>query len=409
LDGYQYLNGKLKFFPTSEGYVNAYEGSGIMQQGSYLFNYVFSYSDHLGNIRLNYAKDPKTQTLKILEQNHYYPFGLKHENYSSERRIFVKDDLLVEAQQAVTMKIIGGGGGGEIVYGENKYKYNGKELQDELGLNWYDFGNRNYDASIGRFHNTDRFSEKYHSLTTYGYAGNNPILFNDIQGDSIGVGIELFNKFRNEVNNRKNSISNDRSSRINKALAKGKTDKALSLQARFARKDAQSGSDISILDSTLQELSSLESSSQVYNLYENSSSVPTTADGITTYDTGNDAVNISSKGGFSMGVFAHELKHAYQFETGALSFAGTGSSGGVLYDINDEYQAFQRGAFFGGLSLSQTEINAAYPNRQISNLNINTPNGLTTYGQQLKIKTFTNASRGTAQQNFYIYWKNDKK
>jgi RHS repeat-associated protein len=26
-----------------------------------------------------------------------------------------------------------------------KYKYNGKEYQDELGLNFYDYGARNYD------------------------------------------------------------------------------------------------------------------------------------------------------------------------------------------------------------------------------------------------------------------------
>ncbi|MEG0696503.1 MAG: RHS repeat-associated core domain-containing protein [Algoriella sp.] len=36
-----------------------------------------------------------------------------------------------------------------------EYKYNGKELQDELNLNLYDYGARNYDPAIGRFFNLD--------------------------------------------------------------------------------------------------------------------------------------------------------------------------------------------------------------------------------------------------------------
>jgi RHS repeat-associated protein len=170
LSGFQYKNEVLLFFPTAEGYA---DNTVLNENNNY--SYVYNYSDHLGNIWLNYAKDPKTQTLKILEQNHYYPFGLKHENYSSERRIFVKDDLLVEAQQAVTMKIIGGGGGGVIVYGENKYKYNGKELQDELGLNWYDFGNRLYDPADGRWWQPDEKAEFYVSSCPYCYTLNNPV------------------------------------------------------------------------------------------------------------------------------------------------------------------------------------------------------------------------------------------
>lgn len=68
-----------------------------------------------------------------------------------------------------------------------KYKYNGKELQDELGLNVYDYGNRNYDAALGRFMNMDRFSEKYVDTSPYHYTKNNPVFYVDIKGDSLAV------------------------------------------------------------------------------------------------------------------------------------------------------------------------------------------------------------------------------
>ena len=40
-----------------------------------------------------------------------------------------------------------------------KYKYNGKELQDELGLNMYDYGWRNYMPDIGRWGNINPLAE----------------------------------------------------------------------------------------------------------------------------------------------------------------------------------------------------------------------------------------------------------
>ena len=44
-----------------------------------------------------------------------------------------------------------------------------------------------YDAALGRFMKTDRFSEKYVSLSPYQYGANNPVNNMDVNGDSITV------------------------------------------------------------------------------------------------------------------------------------------------------------------------------------------------------------------------------
>ena len=66
-----------------------------------------------------------------------------------------------------------------------KYRYNSKEFQDELSLNLYDYGARNYDPALGRWMNIDPLADNIHNFdySPYNYVKNNPIVFLDPNGE----------------------------------------------------------------------------------------------------------------------------------------------------------------------------------------------------------------------------------
>ncbi|MDN5213341.1 DUF6443 domain-containing protein [Fulvivirgaceae bacterium BMA12] len=129
-----------------------------IQKPGYIYIYL---SNESGQIVETFFDDFKITHTKspIISADDYYPFGLAIKQNSYQR----ESDT------------------------EQRYKYNGKELQPELGLNWHDYGARMYDAAIGRWHVVDPLADKYWDFSPYNYTANNPILFIDPDGKNISI------------------------------------------------------------------------------------------------------------------------------------------------------------------------------------------------------------------------------
>ncbi|SDX56461.1 RHS repeat domain-containing protein [Aequorivita viscosa] len=176
MQGFQYTNNVLDFFPHPEGYVKALP-AGLGGGSSYQFKYVFTYTDHLGNIRLKYAQDPSNNNrISILEEDHYYPYGLKHSGYNSFHQIFTTEDGDGQGTGIVLTPV------NPFLGDSHKYKFGGMEYQDEFDINTYDFGARNYDPALGRWMNIDPLAEAMRRHSPYNYAFDNPVYFIDPDG-----------------------------------------------------------------------------------------------------------------------------------------------------------------------------------------------------------------------------------
>ncbi|WOG18083.1 DUF6443 domain-containing protein [Bacteroides thetaiotaomicron] len=129
-----YENGVLIKVLTEDGYITVSNNQ---------FHYFIQ--DHQGNNRVVVAQNGTVE-----EVNDYYPFG----------------GLLSSS----------------LSNNVQPYKYNGKELNRDNGLDWYDYGARMYDASLGRWHAVDPSGEKYPALGLYAYCKNSPIIRIDPDG-----------------------------------------------------------------------------------------------------------------------------------------------------------------------------------------------------------------------------------
>ena len=145
---YQYYTDKTN--PCSLNYIHT---DGLLIRNSDLYSMVCYYelTDHQGNIR--YIAKNGTSLGDLYE---YYPFG---------------GSFNVGWRGANT-----------------PFKYNGKELESDDGLDWYDYAARRYDPALGRFTSIDPLAAKYPDVSPYAYCSDNPIRYTDPDGRKIYCG-----------------------------------------------------------------------------------------------------------------------------------------------------------------------------------------------------------------------------
>ncbi|WP_367331362.1 DUF6443 domain-containing protein [Sphingobacterium multivorum] len=136
---------------------------GFLLNSSGTYSYYYNLTDHLDNVRVVLKKDGTTTApvATVMQKQDYYPFG---------------------KTKSIATSI------------NNKYLYNGKEMQTDLNGGTHtlggsyvlegqlDYGARFYDAEIGRWNVVDPMAEMHYDYTSYAYVLNNPLTYIDLFG-----------------------------------------------------------------------------------------------------------------------------------------------------------------------------------------------------------------------------------
>jgi RHS repeat-associated protein len=189
-DNFVFENGTLKRILVEGGFIYFGEND---------TTYHYFLKDHLGSNRAVV----NAKTGQVVEKYDYYPFGKQHGDYHT----------------------------GYI----HPYRYNGKELENAMGIDWLYYGARMMEPEWGRFTTPDPLAEKYYDVSPYAYCGNNPMIIIDPDGmdnyvlnrDGNIVLLEINNDETNTIYAQvgKGSINRQKSVIVSKSFLESKDSK----------------------------------------------------------------------------------------------------------------------------------------------------------------------------------------
>ncbi len=147
---------------NSNGIESIYHLEGRLFNNSGTYRYEYAIGDHLGNTRMTFTDKngngsidvSNTSTNEVLQENHYYPFGLNFEGP------WMNDNVAAD----------------------ERYQFNGIERVGDLGVNLDLAFFRTNDPAIGRWWQVDPMCEMAPGWTPYRFGFNNPLLYSDPTG-----------------------------------------------------------------------------------------------------------------------------------------------------------------------------------------------------------------------------------
>jgi len=137
-----------------------------VNKSGYLYIYTSNEATNIDvyfdNLQVTHFRGP------LIEETHYYPFGLTMLGISSKALLF----------------------GIENKFRFNQYEQQNKEFIDGSGLEWYDYKHRFFDNQLGRFFSVDGLADEYPFYTPYQFAGNEVPKGIDLDGLELQFGAD---------------------------------------------------------------------------------------------------------------------------------------------------------------------------------------------------------------------------
>ena len=273
----------------------------------------------------------------LVQSATYYPYGEPHRDPAADTGFGIAGP----EQQTASATF------------SNPYLYGDKEYVRRDGLREYIYGARMCVPSVTRFNSMDELCELRPWESPYLFCGGNPVRYVD------PTGLVFTDRAKPLIDSFKSLLDKKIMEKLLDAIKKfGEYQK--SGKKKDLKKVSKSFMDALSFVEIKGEVESLEKSSTKYDMFvPDYTYVDTEARGRSQYSGKHKRFFMVIPDATAYGWMAHELKHAYQFETGRISYS-IYSDGEPFYDKYDEMEAYDRGRMISPCMPSYFENKDAY-------------------------------------------------